>query len=108
MPKGTLSRRRFLGTGSAAGVAAGLAPGARTLAQSTKVLRVRAYGALEILDPAYYLGRPEDDIMRCLCGGLITAKNGDEWAWEKAIRDGDRPGVSRADPLSTQDRNPVV
>jgi len=60
-----------------------LASGSNALAQSTKVLRVRAFGSPEILDPAYYLGRPEDDIMRSLCGGLVTAKSGDEWAWER-------------------------
>ena len=82
MPRNTISRRRFLRTGSAAGIV-GLASEAKTAAQATKVLRVRAYGNIEILDAGYYLGRPEDDIMRCLCGGLVTAKNGDEWAWEK-------------------------
>ncbi|MBI1775559.1 MAG: twin-arginine translocation signal domain-containing protein [Proteobacteria bacterium] len=79
----TLSRRRFLQTGTAAGALAGLSPNTNALAQSTKVLRVRAYGNPGILDPANRLGAIEDDIMRCLCGGLITVKAGDEWGWEK-------------------------
>jgi peptide/nickel transport system substrate-binding protein len=79
----TLSRRRFLQSSAAAGAVAGLAPAADAFAQSTKVLKVRAYTNPEILDPANRLGAVEDDIMRCLWGGLITVKAGDEWGWEK-------------------------
>ncbi len=78
-----LSRRRFLQTTTAASAIAGLAPTTGAFAQSTKVLRVRAYTNPEVLDPANRIGAVEDDIMRCLWGGLITVKAGDEWGWEK-------------------------
>ncbi|MBI1777976.1 MAG: twin-arginine translocation signal domain-containing protein [Proteobacteria bacterium] len=79
----SISRRRFMQTSTAAGAIAGLAPTTSAFAQSKKILRVRAYTDPQVLDPANRLGAVEDDIMRCLWGGLITVKAGDEWGWEK-------------------------
>ena len=76
-----LDRRGFLAGTAATTLAAGVPRALR--AQSPKVLRIRSYGDLQVLDPAHRLAAPEDDIFRCLLPGLITYKPGtDAWAWE--------------------------
>ena len=76
-----ISRRRFL-AGTAATGAAAVAPRALR-AQEPKILRVRSYYDLQVLDPCYRVGAPEDDITRCLLPGLIGYRpSADKWEWE--------------------------
>ena len=78
----TLDRRRFL-AGTAAGALVATGPRAARAADQPKVLRVRSYSDLAILDPCYRLAAPEDDIFRCLLPALISYKPGaDRWEWE--------------------------
>ena len=79
------TRRTFLKT-SAAGALAAAAPLGDAWGQSgPKILRSRAAGDPEILDPGWRLGTVEDDIMRSIFRGLVTIKAGDEWGWEKDL-----------------------
>ncbi len=81
----SVSRRQFMKT-SAAGALAAAAPLGDAWAQSgPKILRSRAAGDPEILDPGWRLGTVEDDIMRSIFRGLVTIKAGDEWGWEKDL-----------------------
>ncbi len=78
----TLDRRHFL-AGTAAGALVATGPRALHAADQPKVLRVRSYSDLAILDPCYRLAAPEDDIFRCLLPALISYKPGaDRWEWE--------------------------
>lgn len=52
------------------------------LAQDSSVLRVRSYGDLQVMDPAFRLSGPDGDVMRAIYTGLVVFKPGDEWTWE--------------------------
>src|SRR5688500_13686526 len=47
-----------------------------------KVLRVRSYGDLQVLDPINRRAAPEDHITSCTFHNLIKWKPGDRWEWE--------------------------
>ena len=76
-----LSRRSFLAATGAFGVAAGIAPRAALSADGT-VLTLRSYSDLQILDPAYRLSLPEDDIIRSIFAPLVIPEAGDVWGWK--------------------------
>src|SRR3954468_20553873 len=83
----TPDRRRFL-AGTAASTLAAAAPPAGRAADRPKVLRVRAYSDLAVLDPAYRRTASDDDIVRCLLPALISYKpNTDRWKWELEAAD---------------------
>jgi peptide/nickel transport system substrate-binding protein len=60
------------------------------------ILRVRSYADLQVLDPAFRLAAPEDDIMACIFAQMVTAKPGDEWAWMPGAVD----SIEQLDPLT--------
>ncbi len=76
-----VSRRALLSTAGAAGAAAALAP-RMAVSQDGRILRVRSYSDLQIMDPAYRLSAPEGDIMRAIYASLAVNAPGDEWAWK--------------------------
>lgn len=75
------NRRQVLAGMSAAGLTAAFYPRA-AISQDGKILRVRAYSDIQVLDPAYRKAAPEDDIMRNIFCGLVGNKTGSEWGWE--------------------------
>jgi peptide/nickel transport system substrate-binding protein len=76
-----LSRRNvLLGTGALG--AAGLVWPGMAVSQDGRVLTVRSYSDLQILDPAFRLAAPEGDIIREIFPGLVTNTAGDEWTWD--------------------------
>lgn len=76
-----MDRRQFLLATAAAGALTALG-GLAAQAQASKVLRIRSYSDLQVLDPAYRLAAPEDDIFRSVLPALITYKSGgDKWEW---------------------------
>lgn len=76
-----LSRRQLLAGGAALAATAAIYPRI-SVSQDGNILRVRAYADIQVLDPAYRKGAPEDDIMRCVLVGLVGNKAGDTWGWE--------------------------
>jgi peptide/nickel transport system substrate-binding protein len=76
-----LSRRRVLaGTGS---IAAALALGPRwSWGADGKILKVRSYADLQVLDPLARKGAPDDHITSCTFHNLIKWKAGDKWEWD--------------------------
>ena len=79
-PKSGLSRRSFLATTGAFG-AASMAFPHMAVSQDGKILTVRSYSDLQVLDPAFRLSLPEDDIIREIYAPLIEPVAGDEWDW---------------------------
>ncbi len=78
-----LSRRSFLAAAGAFGVASTALPRAAVSADGS-VLTLRSYSDLQILDPAFRLSLPEDDIIRSIFAPMVIPEAGDTWAW-KAI-----------------------
>jgi peptide/nickel transport system substrate-binding protein len=76
-----VSRRRVLaGTGA---IATALALGPRwSWGAEGKILKVRSYGDLQVLDPINRKAAPEDHITSCTFHNLIKWKPGDKWEWE--------------------------
>ena len=83
MAEFTFDRRRFLQASAALGVAAAAHPRFAEAA-GEKVLRIRSYSDLQVLDPAFRLSAPEDDIFSACLPSLIEWKPGDKWEWELA------------------------
>ena len=77
----SLSRRGLLQASAAAGAAA-LAPATSLRAQTTKVLKARAYFDAAILDPGDRQGVVEEEIMSAVMGGRVRLKAGNVWTWE--------------------------
>lgn len=76
-----LSRRGVLKGAGALG-AAGLVWPNMAISQDGRVLTVRSYSDLQVLDPAFRLAAPEGDIIREIFPSLVTNTNGDQWTWE--------------------------
>ena len=76
-----LSRRSFLATTGAFGVAAGIAP-QMAVSSDGKVLTLRSYSDLQVLDPAFRLSLPEEDIIRSIYAPLVIPISGDVWDWK--------------------------
>lgn len=76
------SRRGVLKGAGALGAAAGLAWPGMAVSQDGRILTVRSYSDLQVLDPAYRLSAPEADIIREIYPGLVTNARGDDWSWE--------------------------
>ena len=76
-----LSRRRVLaGTGA---IASALALGPRwSWGAEGKILKVRSYSDLQVLDPINRKSAPEDHITDCALHNLIKWKAGEKWEWE--------------------------
>lgn len=78
--KSGVSRRWFLHGAAIAGAGAMALP--RLARADGKVLKVRSYSDLQVLDPAFRLAAAEDDIFQTCLVGLVQRKTGDSWDWE--------------------------
>ncbi len=76
-----VSRRSFLAATGAFGAAAVAGPRLAISADGT-TLTVRSYSDLQVLDPAFRLSIPEEDIQRAIFAGLVVPKPGDVWGWQ--------------------------
>lgn len=76
----TLSRRTMLKSVGAASLAALILP-TQGFARPGGVLVVRAYGDLQVLDPAFRVSEPDADIIRAIFAGLVMREAGDKWGW---------------------------
>ncbi|MCP9483307.1 ABC transporter substrate-binding protein [Shimia sp. CNT1-13L.2] len=81
-----LSRRSFLAAAGAFG-AASMALPRMALSADGKILTVRSYSDLQVLDPAYRLSLPEDDIIRSIFAPLVIPQAGDTWGWKAIAAD---------------------
>ncbi|RUU25134.1 ABC transporter substrate-binding protein [Mesorhizobium sp. M6A.T.Ce.TU.016.01.1.1] len=82
---GNVSRRAFLKTGAAIGggiVAAGMPLSQAIWAAEGKVLNARGVRDVAKLDPGFYQGGPDVDVMNCIYSKLTHYKPGSEWGWE--------------------------
>jgi peptide/nickel transport system substrate-binding protein len=93
--RGRFTRRGVLVGAGAVSLASLLYPRAG-LAQSGGILRVRSYGDLQVLDPAFRLAAPEDDIMACIYAQMVTVKPGDAWEWMPSAVD----SIEQLDPVT--------
>ena len=75
-PKSGLSRRSFLAGTGALGAASMAFPHMAS-SQDGKILTLRSYSDLQILDPAFWLSLPESDIIRAIYPPLIEPLSGD-------------------------------
>ena len=80
-PKTGLNRRTFLASAGAFGAAATAFPH-MSVSQDGAVLTVRSYSDLQLLDPAFRLSLPEEDIIRSIYPPLIVPQSGDTWGWK--------------------------
>ncbi len=76
-----MSRRSFLAACGAFGAATMTVP-RFALSEDGTVLILRSYSDLQILDPAFRLSLPEDDIIRSIFAPLIIPQTGDVWGWK--------------------------
>ena len=81
-----LTRRSLLASAGAFG-AATLAYPRMAISQDGSVLTLRSYSDLQILDPAFRLSLPEDDIIRAIFPPLIEPVSGDTWDWKPVAVD---------------------
>ncbi len=77
----TFPRRSFLAAAGAFGAASVALPG-MAISADKKVLTVRSYSDLQILDPAFWVSIPEGDIIRSIFAPLVVVEPGDEWSWK--------------------------
>ncbi len=76
-----LTRRSMLAAAGAFGATTVLSPRV-AWSQDGTILKIRSYSDIQILDPAFRLSAPEDDIMTAIFAGLATYQDGDEWDWK--------------------------
>jgi len=76
-----LDRRSLLASAGAFGAASLAFPNA-AISQDGRILTVRSYSDLQILDPAHRLSLPEDDIIRSIFAPLIVPTTGENWDWK--------------------------
>jgi len=76
-----LSRRSFLAAAGAFGVASMGLP-RMAVSSDGKILTLRSYSDLQVLDPAFRVSLPEDDIIRSIFTPLVIPESGDAWAWK--------------------------
>ena len=81
-----VSRRSFLAAAGAFG-AATMAMPRMAVSQDGKVLTVRSYSDLQVLDPAFRLSLPEDDIIRSIFAPMVNPQPGDTWGWKAVAVD---------------------
>lgn len=82
--KAPVGRRNFLKGATALGAAAALPMGfsSRAMAASDGVLRVRTYGDLRSMDPAFSVGVTDEEMHSAVYNKLIQFKPGKEWDWQ--------------------------
>ncbi|WP_293575720.1 ABC transporter substrate-binding protein [Phaeobacter sp.] len=79
-----VGRRGFLKGATALGAAASLPGGmaTRAAAADDSTLRVRAYGDMQSMDPAYSVGVTDEEIHASVYNKLVQYKPGREWDWQ--------------------------
>ena len=82
--KAAVGRRGFLKGATALGAAAALPMGfgGRAMAAEGGTLRVRSYGDMQSIDPAYSKGVIDEEIHASIYNKLIQYKPGREWDWQ--------------------------
>ncbi|WP_027256256.1 ABC transporter substrate-binding protein [Leisingera aquimarina] len=82
--KAPVGRRNFLKGATALGAAAALPMGlgGRAMAAEGGTLRVRSYGDLQSIDPAFSKGVIDEEIHASIYNKLIQYKPGREWDWQ--------------------------
>ena len=81
--QGSLSRRDFLKTTGAIGVASLAGSMSQIVyAQDKTILTVRAYSDMRSLDPAHSIGVVDEEIHCSIYSKLIQYKPGREWGWQ--------------------------
>ncbi|KIC25008.1 MULTISPECIES: ABC transporter substrate-binding protein [unclassified Leisingera] len=82
--KTALGRRGFLKGATALGAAAALPMGlgGRAMAAEDGTLRVRSYGDMQSIDPAFSKGVIDEEIHASIYNKLIQYKPGREWDWQ--------------------------
>ncbi|AXI45816.1 peptide ABC transporter substrate-binding protein [Sulfitobacter sp. SK012] len=83
--KAPVGRRTFLKGATALGAASALPMGMGSHVMASPddgVLRVRAYGDLKSMDPAYSVGLVDETMHSCVYNKLIQYKPGREWDWQ--------------------------
>ncbi|MER8950009.1 ABC transporter substrate-binding protein [Mesorhizobium sp. M0809] len=93
----SLSRRAVLKTGAALGggiIASGFPLSQAIWAAEGKVLNARAKRDIVKLDPGFYQGGPDVDVMSCIYSKLTHYKPGSEWGWELEAAE----KIEQADP----------
>lgn len=76
-----VNRRSFLAGTAAFGAASAAFPN-MAISQDGSILTVRSYSDLQVLDPAFRLSLPEDDIIRSIFAPLVIPQAGDTWGWK--------------------------
>ena len=79
-PTGGLTRRSFMTRVGALGAASMALPN-MAISQDGRVLTIRSYSDLQILDPSFRLALPEDDIIREIYAPLVEPVAGEVWNW---------------------------
>jgi len=82
--KAPMGRRNFLKSATALGAAAALPMGwgGQAMASTAGTLRVRSYGDMSTMDPAYSNGVFDEEIHASVYNKLIQYKPGSEWGWQ--------------------------
>lgn len=76
-------RRQFLKTTGVLGIAAATGSFSEVIyAEGQKILKIRAYGDLRSLDPAFSQGVIDEEIQSCIYSKLIQYRPGREWAYD--------------------------
>jgi len=82
-PVSAISRRRFLRTSGALGLATATGGMSEIIfADGKKILRVRSFADIRSLDPAFSLGVVDEEIHSCIYSKLIQFKPGRKWDYE--------------------------
>jgi peptide/nickel transport system substrate-binding protein len=76
-----MTRRGVLAGAGALGLASLIYSTKRSQAAGS-ILKVRSYGDIQTLDPAFRLAAPEGDITNVIFAGLVVATPGDSWGWK--------------------------
>lgn len=74
--------RRSVLAGAGAFGAASLAFPHISFSQDGKVVTVRSYSDLQVLDPAFRVSLPEEDIIRSIFAPMVVPVSGDVWDWK--------------------------
>lgn len=91
-----VSRRGVLAGAGALSLASLIYPRSAARAAGGSILKVRSYGDLQILDPAFRLAAPESDITNVIFAGLVMVTSGDKWGWKPMAVE----KIEQLDPLT--------
>ncbi|MCZ6668624.1 MAG: twin-arginine translocation signal domain-containing protein, partial [Gammaproteobacteria bacterium] len=82
-PSSAISRRRFLQTSGALGLATASGGMSEIIfADGKKILKVRSYADMRSLDPAFSQGVTDEEIQSCIYSKLIQYQPGRKWGYQ--------------------------